>query len=283
MKLSIIIVHHQTPELLKLCLKSLKKFVVPEISCEIIVIDSKSTRISQDIVYEDFPNMDINLIAYKENVGYARGVNRGIRASKGDYILILNPDIIVGKDGVRKMLEFIEKTPRTGILGPQLLDFNGNIQRSYFRFYGPATILARRTFIGKIPFFKRKINDFLMLDTDPNKIQYPDWIMGSALMVSRRAVERVGNMDERFFLYFEDVDWAKRFWENGYRVVYFPRVKMHHYHQRKSKAGFGIFDLLIRKETRWHIKSAIKYFLKNGTRNKNNHSSKKILKAVNPQ
>ena len=266
MKLSIIIVHHHTPELLKLCLKSLNKNLSPEnIDHEIIVIDSESTRETQDIIYEDFPY--VKIITHKENVGYAKGVNEGIINSKGEYILILNPDIIATPNSIDEMLKFMDNNPKVGILGPQLIDFSGIVQRSHFRFYTPLTILARRTFFGKIPIFKKIQEKFLMTDTDLSQIQYPDWVMGSAMMVSRKAIETVGMMDERFFLYFEDVDWAKRFWENGYNVLYFPRSKMYHYHQRKSKVGFDIFDLLIRRETRWHLKSAIKFFLKHGIRN----------------
>ncbi len=268
MKLSIIIVHHKTPELLKLCLKSLKDFVLSEIQHEIIVVDSESTRESRDIIYENF--QDVKLIAYNENTGYAKGVNSGISASCGKYLLILNPDIIITKNSVPNMLNFMETRPEVGILGPQLLNFDGSIQRSCFRFYSPLTILSRRTFMGKMPFLKKIHENFLMLDADLDKIQHPDWIMGSAMMVSRRGIENVGLMDERFFLYFEDVDWARRFWENGYAAVYFPEAKFFHYHQRKSRAGFDIFDLLIRKETRLHIKSAIAYFLKHGVRSCNN-------------
>lgn len=271
MRLSIIIVHHKTPELLKLCLKSLQNNINPEIDHEVIIVDSQSAREGQDVVYENFPQA--KFITFKENIGYSKGVNAGISAAKGDYILILNPDIIITKDSVKKMLEFAENDTEIGILGPQLLDFSGSIQKSYFRFYTPLTILARRTFLGKMPLFKNTIRKFTMSDADPEEVQYPDWIMGSALLISRKGIERVGLMDNRFFLYFEDVDWARRFWENGYKVVYFPEAKMYHYHQRKSRAGFDIFDFFIRKETRWHIKSAIKYFLKHGLR------SKKILKT----
>lgn len=236
-----------------------------ELLHEIVVVDSESKRAGQDVILDDFPNA--RLIIFKENIGYAKGINAGISASSGQYILILNPDIIVTGGVIKKMVDFIENNQTIGILGPQLLDFNGTVQRSYFRFYTPFTILARRTFLGKLPFFKKAQENFLMLETDPDQIQYPGWIMGSALMISRKAIEQIGVMDERFFLYFEDVDWARRFWENGYKVAYYPEAKMYHYHQRRSRAGFDVFDLFIRKETRWHIKSGIKYFLKYGLRN----------------
>ena len=83
-------------------------------------------------------------------------------------------------------------------------------------------------------------------------------------MTSRTALERVGGMDERFFHYMNDVDWSHRFWEHDLEVVYMPTVRMYHYHQRQSKAGFGIMDILVRQQTRWHIRDALRYLRKHG-------------------
>jgi len=262
MKLSIIVVHYKTPELLKLCLKSLVTNVSKDMGYEIIVVDSETSRISQDAILENFPN--VKLMPFKENIGYAKGVNEGISKAKGDYFLILNSDIIILPGSVERMVEYLEKNTETGLVGPQLLDFNGNIQKTYFRFYTPLTILGRRTFLGKLPFFNKTIERFTMEEADPKNIFNPDWIMGAALMTSKKAIEKVGVMDERFSLYFEDVDWARRFWENGYKITYLPGAQMYHYHQRQSKAGFDIFDFFIRRQTRTHIASAIKYFIKYG-------------------
>ena len=97
-----------------------------------------------------------------------------------------------------------------------------------------------------------------------DEINAVGWLMGSAVMVSKKAVQAVGTMDEKLFLYMSEVDWAKRFWENGYKVAYFPESVLLHYHIRRSKAGLDFLDVFLRKETRWHIQSAIKYFLKHG-------------------
>ena len=122
--------------------------------------------------------------------------------------------------------------------------------------------MVRRSLRGGIKPFKRGLDEFLMADADPDKIQTPDWIMGSAMMVRREAVQKVGLMDERFFMYFEDVDWCRRFWHNGYKVVYNPGAAMNHYHQRESKSRWGILDALFNQKTRWHINSALKFFWK---------------------
>jgi GT2 family glycosyltransferase len=263
-ELSIIIVHHRTPELLKLCLASIRKTLSScdddRLDYEVIIVDSATTRQGRNVVKEKFP--EAVFLPFKENLGYSRGVNVGISKAGGNYLLILNPDVIATDGAVGKMLSYMKTHPDIGALGPKMLNFNGSIQETYFSFYKPATIAARRTFLGRFGSFKRLLDDFLMTGSDRNKIQTPDWLMGSAIMVSRKAVEKVGLMDERFFMYFEDVDWARRFWHNDFKVVYFPEAVMYHYHQRESKSRLGLLDALFNKKTRWHIQSAIKFFWK---------------------
>jgi N-acetylglucosaminyl-diphospho-decaprenol L-rhamnosyltransferase len=258
-ELSIIIVHHRTPELFKLCLKSLKENL-RDIEHEILIIDSMSTRRSRDTIAQAHP--EAQLLAYQENVGYSRGVNIGLSRAQGKYLLVLNPDIIVEPGAIQKMIAYMGAHPDIGVLGPRLLNFNGTWQRSYFRYYQPLTVVFRRTPLGRMAAAKRHIDHFLMVDTDHEKIQTPDWIMGSAMLVSRRAYEAVGPMDERFFMYFEDVDWCRRFWHNGYAVVYYPAAVLHHYWARESKSRLGILDAIFNKRTRWHIISALKFFWK---------------------
>ena len=88
--------------------------------------------------------------------------------------------------------------------------------------------------------------------------------MGSAIMVSRKALDAVGLMDEKFFLYMSDVDWAKRFWENGFKVIYYPQSEMYHYHKRESKGHFSLLDIFMNKQSRLHITDALRYFRKYG-------------------
>jgi len=185
MKLSIIIVHHKTPELLKLCLNSIKK-TVGDINYEVIIVDSATSRKSADLAKEIFP--EAIFLPHKENLGYSRGVNAGIKEATGEYFLILNPDIILTENAASKMLGYMKKHLDIGMLGPKMLNFNGTVQRTYFSFYKPITIVARRTFLGRFKPFKKALYDFLMADSNADKIQTPDWLMGSAIMVSKRAI-----------------------------------------------------------------------------------------------
>lgn len=262
--LSIIIVNFKNPPLLRLCLKSLERNLSTDFNYEVLVIDSESSVETQNLIREEFAKF--KLLPFKTNIGYTKAVNEGIKASRGDFVLILNPDIILLKNSVETMYDFMKQNPEIGLLGPQLLNFDGSRQNSCFRFYNPLTILYRRSFLGYLPFAKKALNDFLMNDRNLTKITETDWLMGSAIMAQKQAVEKVGLMDENFFLYMSDVDWARRFWENDYKVIYYPKVQLYHYHKRISKGQFGILDFLFKKETRWHLKDAVKYFRKYGFR-----------------
>jgi GT2 family glycosyltransferase len=110
-------------------------------------------------------------------------------------------------------------------------------------------------------FARRAVEYFTMADYDHREARAVDWVTGAAMMVRRQAIEKVGLMDERYFFYFEDVDWCRRFWQSGWRVVYFPEAQMTHYHTRESAEKTGLWSLTS-KMTRVHIRSGIKYFWK---------------------
>ncbi|MFH1461115.1 MAG: glycosyltransferase family 2 protein [Patescibacteria group bacterium] len=257
--LSIIITHHQTPVLLKLCLKSIQENIDP-IKHEILVIDSQAQPDTQELLEEKFPQ--VKYLSFIKNVGYAKLVNAGIRAAQGEYFLILNADILILKNAVSEMLTFMEKNHQVGIIGPRLLTFTNQPQASCFRFPTPSSFLARRTFFGKLKWGEKKIKEFLINNRDFSSAQPVDWIQGSAMLVRRKAVNKVGLMDERFFMYLEDTDWCRRFWQNGYQVIYLPQAQVSHYYYRISKKRGGFLDIFFNKYTRLHIISAIKYFWK---------------------
>jgi hypothetical protein len=259
MELSIIITSYRNPELLKVCLDSIKKNFSSG-NYEIIVVDSQTQEDTEMMMREEYPR--IKLFPFKKNIGFQELVKKGINESQGEFFLILNGDIIVKKDSIEKLLEFIKSYPGAGMVGPQLINFNETLQPSCFKFYSPLTIIYRRTFLGKLPFAQKKLNEFLMKDYDHQNPKEVDWLMGSAMLVSRQAVAKVGLMDTRFKMYMEDTDWCRRFWENGYKVIYFPLAKMYHYHGRGSAGKNALFSIFSNWLTRVHILSAIKYFLK---------------------
>jgi GT2 family glycosyltransferase len=257
--LSIIITHHRTPVLLKLCLKSIKENI-GDVEHEIIVVDSQSKPTYQDLAEEISPQ--VKFIPFSKNVGYAKLVNKGIQSLKGEYVLILNADILVLKDSISRMIEYIQNNPQVGIVAPQLLTFNNQPQVSCFRFPSIGAILARRTFLGRLNWGKKKINQFLMTGEDFSSSKKVDWVQGSAMLIRKKAIDKVGLIDERFFMYLEDTDWCRRFWQNGYQIVYLPSAQMSHYYYRVSKKWGGFLDALFNRYTRIHLISAIKYFWK---------------------
>lgn len=267
MQLSVIVNHYQTPAVLKNCLKSLQaELATADFSWEIIVTDSATIEATTQMMQEEFPH--ITFLSSVENIGFGKSNNKAFQCAQGDLWFIINADIIVDEKGViQKMMQYLNDNPFVGMLGPKLWNINDTWQQSCFRFYTPWTILLRRTWLGRTKFGKKHLANFLMQDVlsqgDINTPLTVDWLMGSALMVRKKDVEKIGGFDERYFMYFEDVDWARRFWENDLQVVYFPLVTMYHYHFQSSKKG-GLGRALFNKYTRIHIESSFKYFKKFG-------------------
>lgn len=259
MELSIIVTNYRNPELLKLCLDSVKKNVT-DLAYELIVADSATQEDTEMMMRENYP--DVKFFPFAANVGFQALIKKGIEESTGKYLLLLNGDILVTPASIQKMLAYLKTDDKIGMVGPKLLNFDGTLQYSCFRFYHPITIVYRRTFLGKLGFAQKHLDWFLMKDYDHGNVREVDWLMGSALMITRNAVEKVGFMDQGYFMYMEDVDWCRRFWENGYRVLYYPLTAMHHYHGKGSAKGGVIKSLLFNKMTWVHILSALRYFKK---------------------
>lgn len=269
---SIIVINYKNPPLLRLCLSSLKRVMSANFKHEILVVDIASSPETRNII-KDFP--EAKLLEFKNNIGYTKGANEGVKASSGNYVLILNPDIVPMARSIEILTSHLATNTDVGIVGPRLLNFDGSTQNSCFRYYTPLTILCRRSPLGHTSFGKKVLNKFIMANKNLNEPTEVDWLMGSAVMVSRKAIDKVGLMDEKFFLYMSDVDWARRFWENGFKVVYYPESEMYHYHKRESAGRFGILDVFLNKQSKLHLIDAIRYFAKYGLNSKcKNQNSK---------
>ncbi len=260
-RLSIAINSYKSPELLRLALRSLKKHLaLVEWDYELLVVDSATEEATEMLMREEFP--DVRFFPHAANVGYKRLINRSIEESYGEYIFFMNADIIIGPETLPKLLEYASAHPEAGLLGPKQLNFDGSLQESCLRFYRPITIVCRRTWLKHTAWGKRHLAWFTMKDYDHETARPVDWLTGSALFTSRRAIETVGPMDERFFMYMEDVDWCRRFWEAGLKVVYYPEALVYHYHAKGSAKGGFLLSLLMNRLTWYHIESALKYFAK---------------------
>lgn len=260
-EVSIAVNSYRSPELLRLSLQAIRRELKDaQFTYEVLVVDSATEEETEMLLREEFP--EVRFFPHAENVGFGRLINTSITESVGRYIFFINADIIVRPDTVSTLLEYAKSHANVGLIGPKQLNFNGSLQSTCLRFYRPMTIVYRRTWLKHLPLGRRHLQWFTMEDFDHTYERDVDWIMGSALFAPRVAVEAVGLMDDRFFMYMEDVDWCRRFWEKGYRVVYVPSASAYHYHAKGSAKGGFFRSLLMNRLTWYHIESAVRYFVK---------------------
>ncbi len=256
MTLQIILVNYNSTELLIRCLDTLKDQSIP-VDHQIVVVDNHSPDGGAERLRRE--RQDIELLENTANVGYAGAVNQAIRQSNSSYILLLNPDIEVKPGAISAMLNFMGTHSDAGIVGGKLLNSDGSLQYSCRTFYTLPVILLRRTFLGKLFPDSKRLAQHLMTDWDHNSVREVDWVLGACLMIRRSALKEIGLMDERFFLYFEDVDWCYRMKKGGWKVYYLPDAQMLHHHQRQSAKG------LLNKTLLYHLMSLIHFYDKWGS------------------
>jgi hypothetical protein len=249
---SIAIVNYNTRDLLRRCLATIAESATAR-DYEIIVVDNASSDGTRELLAAEHP--EVRLLANPENVGYSRAVNQAIRAASGRYVLILNPDIEVLPGSIDALARHLDESAKTGIAGGKLLNSDGSLQYSCRTFYTFSTLLHRRTPVGRFFPNSRVVREHLMMDWDHDSERDVDWMLGACLMVRAEAIEDVGLMDERFFMYFEDVDWCYRMKQHGWRVVYVPEARMRHLHRRESAAGGLVNARLIA-----HLNSMFRFF-----------------------
>jgi GT2 family glycosyltransferase len=199
---------------------------------EIIVVDNASTDGSVEMVQAEFPS--VHVITNTHNRGFPAANNQGIAIAQGQCVLLLNPDTEVVGDALATIVEFADAHQDVGVVGPQLLNPDGSVQPSRRRLPTLATALFESTWLQ--PYAPRRLLDhYYAHDRPDDEIQDVDWVMGAALMARREAVEQVGLMDERFFMYSEELDWCRRFRDAGWRVVYLPTAQIIHHVGKSSE------------------------------------------------
>lgn len=228
MDLSVIIVSHNTRELLALCLDSLlTNLASSALGNEVIVVDNASRDRTVEMVLKRFPH--VQLLANEENLGFAAANNQGLKESKGNYLLLLNPDTLVQGEALQLMFQFLVSHPRVSLVGPKLLYPDGRLQHSAFSF--PTLPMI---FLDFFPLNHRLINSplngrypkALYEVGEPFPIDHP---LGAAMMVRRKAVDQVGPLDEGFFIYCEEIDWCMRMKKMGWEIFCLPQAEIVHY------------------------------------------------------
>jgi GT2 family glycosyltransferase len=253
MFLSVIIISFNSRDLLVSCLNALDS-AVTGLEHEVVVVDNASTDGSVQAVRSGFPH--VKVIANRENLGFARAANQGFRATTGRYVLLLNPDVTVNGDSVQSMVAFMEGTPDVGLLLPKLLNPDGTLQLSCRTFYNLEVMMLRRTPLGRVFPDSRAVREHLMADWDHADTREVDWGLGAAMFIRRVAVKDGAQFDERYFLYFEDVDLCLELKSAGWKVIYFPQAAFVHHHLRQSASG------LINRAKYEHLRSLVKFWLK---------------------
>jgi GT2 family glycosyltransferase len=199
------------------------------------VVDNASSDGTFEMLKNEFPQ--VNAIFSKENLGFAKANNLAIKEAKGKYIFLLNPDTILLDENFEKLIDFAEKNPDVGAIGPKVLNSDFTIQHQCKRgFPSPWNIFCYLSGLAKI-FPKSKIfAGYLLTYLDTEKIQEVDSLSGCAMVVKKEVIEKVGMMDEDYYLYGDDLDWCYRIKSAGWKVVYFPETKIIHY---GGKGGTG--------------------------------------------
>lgn len=231
--LSVIIVNYNAAPFLARCLASLEAHLgaVPH---EICVVDNQSTDGSAEMVRRQFPG--VQLVVSPRNVGFAAGVNAGLRATRGRYVLWLNPDAELLDDGIAALLAYLEAHPQVGLLGPQIVFADGRRQSSCRSFPSYRTALCHRDALLTRWFPANPWSRaYLHLDWDAAAIRDVDWVSGACVLHRRQLSDALGGLDERFFLYCEDVDFCRRAWDAGWVVRYHPGARVLHHNEMSSR------------------------------------------------
>ena len=259
MDISFIILNYKSKGLLRNCLRSIMELDWSGLRYEIIVVDNDSRDGVKETLGQNFAG--VILIESPKNLGMGAGNNLGVKQARGEYLVVLNPDTVALAGAVNKMYDFMAANPQIGLVGPKLINPDGSLQYSTYKFPSFWLPLFRRTFLGNIPALNPWLKDYQMMAWDHKEARAVDWLLGACLIVRRQAVEEVGLMDEQFFLYVEDTDWCRRFWASKWEVWYVASVELVHFHERLS-AQKPLLSAVFSKITWIHISSWFKYFQK---------------------
>jgi GT2 family glycosyltransferase len=233
MKLSVIIVNYNVEHFLEQCLHSVRK-AIKNVSAEVFVVDNNSVDGSLKMIRNKFS--EVTLIANKKNTGFSFANNQAIRLAEGEYILLLNPDTVVEEDTFEKIIRFMDDHPEAGGLGVKMLDGKGNFlpeskrglptpQVAFCKIFGLARLFPRSRIFGRYHL------GFL----DQDKVHAIEILSGAFMLTRKTALDKVGLLDENFFMYGEDIDLSYRILKGGYKNYYYPETRIIHYKGESTK------------------------------------------------
>lgn len=246
-KLSVVIVEYHSISEIRECIEALKEHL--DVPYEIIVSSNSCYSIEQQHK-ADRKEEHVRWLFNERNGGFAYAMNQGLKVARGQYLAIMNSDDIFNSH-IKPMTDFMDEHSDIGAIAPQMRDTDGRIQdtaRSYVSLPRFLWRQTKRIFRHKESILDNKIKY--------DKIQTVDWMIGAFIMASRKAYEATGGLDERYFMYAEDLDWCTRIREKGFEIVYFPQLYITYKGSRRARHSF--------KYARIFIASHIKYWRKYG-------------------
>jgi len=235
---------------------------------QITVADNSQNQDSvKEALYEKFGDK-VKYIDCGGNIGFGAGNTIGFKATPARYYFAINRDTIIPENTkvVERIIRFMDEHKKIGCIGPKLLNMDGSLQYSCYRF-DLASILIKPlkqiNFDKKYAWVKKHADKLEMKDFDHNQTIPVDWVLGAAMVVRQEVVDKIGWFDDRYFMYLEDADWCHSMWEANYTVYYVHDIVIMHMHARGSSKVPGIFQALFKnKLARIHMMSWFKYLWK---------------------
>ncbi len=212
--------------------------------------------------------LSFNYLDARGNVGFGKGCNIGFAHTPARYFCTINPDTIIPENSktIERIIKFMDENPKIGLIGPKLLNTDGSVQDSCYRFDLSSILIKPLKHINldkKYKWVKKHADKLEMRDFDHNETRPVDWIMGSTMIARREACEAIGFFDGRYFMYLEDCDLCHKMWEAGWPVYYVHDIAIQHKHARDSAKVRGALNALVKnKLARVHLVSWFKYLWK---------------------
>ncbi|MCK5306498.1 MAG: glycosyltransferase family 2 protein [Candidatus Omnitrophica bacterium] len=223
MKLSIIIVNYNGKELTLNCLKSIYE-KLKGVEYETILVDNASSDDSVEVIEKSYPQ--VNVIKNDDNLGFSKANNQGIKIAKGDYILLLNNDTLLKEGDFSNLLEYMESKADVGILGCRINNPDGSLQLSCYKFPSMREMFTHYTLLTKLFPDSKLFGDYR--NWPHNKIEEVDFVIGAFFLIKRAVIEKIGMLDENFFLNAEESEYCLRAKKAGFQTVFHPGYEIIH-------------------------------------------------------
>ena len=260
-------VSYQQPDLLEQCLRALDA-ERRSVALDVTVVDNASNDGSVESAEAHFPW--VRFIRNERNVGFGAAHNQALRSARDTrYWLVLNSDTAPANGSLRALVDFMDANPTVALAGPRLRYPNGSVQPSRRRFPTAATLFLESTQLQRFWPDNAVLRRYYVQDRSDTESQDVDWLVGACLCVRAAAADRVGLFDERFFMYSEEIDWCRRFRDDGWRVSYVPSAEVVHLEGGSSRADLMARDQRFQASklaytAKWHgaaLATALRAFL----------------------